>query len=59
MSLQISDKVKALAAQAQADLAAQFARIDAITAADIQQVAQETFAPGGMTTLIYHNGQLR
>ena len=30
MSLQISDKVKALAAQAQADLTEQFARIDAI-----------------------------
>lgn len=41
------------------DPAELFARIDAITAGDIQQVAQETFAPGGMTTLIYHNGQLR
>ena len=38
MSLQISDKVKALAAQAQADLAEQFARIDAIAEENTQKV---------------------
>lgn len=38
MSLQISDKVKALAAQAQADLAEQFARIDAIAQENTQKV---------------------
>ena len=38
MSLQISDKVKALAAQAQADLTEQFARIDAIAEENTQKV---------------------
>ena len=38
MSLQISDKVKALAVQAQADLAEQFARIDAIAEENTQKV---------------------
>ena len=38
MSLQISDKVKALAAQAQADLAEQFACIDAIAEENTQKV---------------------
>ena len=38
MSLQISDKVKALAAQAQADLAEQFARIDNIAEENTQKV---------------------
>ncbi len=35
------------------DVPALLARIDAITAEEIQQVAQETFAPELMTTLIY------
>ena len=38
MTLQISDKVKALAAQAQADLAEQYARIDAIAEENTQKV---------------------
>lgn len=38
MTLQISEKVKALAAQAQADLAAQFERIDAIAEENTQKV---------------------
>ena len=38
MTLQISEKVKALASQAQADLAAQFERIDAIAEENTQKV---------------------
>ena len=38
MSLQISDRVRALAAQAQADLRPQFVRIDAIAEANTQKV---------------------
>ena len=35
------------------DLEKLFAKIDAVTADDIQQVAQELFAPDNLTTLIY------
>lgn len=38
MTLQISEKVTALASQAQADLAAQFERIDAIAEENTQKV---------------------